>query len=663
MVKRAFAPPDVLVVGLTTVALFTLWAGTDGGYAEVVWYPGGLLLLILAGMAAWATPTRPLGGRSAVAVGFLAAYTCWSYLSIVWAGDRGLALIGANRTLTYLLVLLVVIGRRWSWEQATAYIWVWAGGVVVVGAVMFARVAYAAHPAASFTGGRLIVPIDYANANAALFTLAAWPLVVCAQSRAVPAVIRAVSLAAAGVAVELALLAQSKGGALATAAVLVLLAAVAPRRVRLFVPVALVAAVVALFHGPLFRVYDSVSQGDDSASATRAALSAIGASVLVLLVSGAIVAIVERSLDRLGERRARLVNALAAAAGIVALVVGAAAAVERFGNPASVASHAWHAFKHPARTTAASSHFATSAGNHRYDFWRVAVHQVESSPLLGAGADNFAADYLRLRRSSEEPLYPHSLEARVLGGTGLIGFLLFGGFVASAGLLCLSAARSRLPGRGTLGLAAVSIFGYWLAHGSVDWLWEFPALTGPALATVACTASCVETAPRGPWSKRARRALAAASIVAAVAAAVALGPAWLAARETSLGVQVWRAEPALAYERLDQAARLNRLSDQPYLIAGTVAERKRDWQRAGRYFTLALDRNSSNWYALLERGIANELTHQHAAAISDLEQAQRLDPREPIIRGVLEDVHAGRPIEITSLDRAMLERTEVQGGR
>ena len=641
---------------LTTLGAFALLSATDGGYAEVVWYPVGVLLLILGVVLAWAAPPRRPGKRTGLAASLFAAYTAWAYLSITWAGDRGLALTGANRTLVYLIVFLVVLSRRWGGREALWYAAAWAFSTVAIGLVSLGWDAYSAHPEDGFADGRLVLPIDYANANAALFVLAALALLVAAQARTLSTLVRSAALGAAGVSVELALLAQSKGGALALAATMVVFLAVIPQRARFAVPVVLVAAMVAVVHRPLLVVYERVGAQDHAASAVQAALSVIGVSFAILVVAGLVSVLVDRRLA--SPRLSRVLAGVFAASVCALIVVGASITIERYGDPVSIVSRSWHAFKHPAAPSAASSHFVTSAGNHRYDFWRVAAEQVKSSPVLGAGVDNFAVDYLRDRRSSEEPLYPHSLEARLLGGTGVVGFLLFGGWAAISAWLALAAARSRTSFAG-VGAAALTMLVYWIAHGSVDWLWEFPALTCPVVAVVAC-ATVAEESLRPIASSSLRHRLSVAALaLASVASLVALVPAWLAARDAALAVRVWRADPVTAYARLADAARLNRLSDQPYVIAGTVAERRRDWPKVERLFSRALRRNRFNWYSLLERGLARSMTGRADDATRDLEAARALDPREPIIRRVLGDVRAHRRVETRSVDAALLDRAQL----
>ena len=55
--------------------------------------------------------------------------------------------------------------------------------------------------------------------------------------------------------------------------------------------------------------------------------------------------------------------------------------------------------------------------------------------------------------------------------------------------------------------------------------------------------------------------------------------------------RVWTTAPQTAYARLNDAARLNPLSDEPYLVAGSIALRFGDLARADHEFALALERS------------------------------------------------------------------------
>src|SRR5689334_17038143 len=91
---------------LAAIALFVVWATDQAGYPVTRWAPGGLVVLALLTIAAIAmrrTRVRP-PATVLLALGALAAYTGFSYLSIAWAASQGDAFEGADRTLLYLLV-------------------------------------------------------------------------------------------------------------------------------------------------------------------------------------------------------------------------------------------------------------------------------------------------------------------------------------------------------------------------------------------------------------------------------------------------------------------------------------------------------------------------------------------------------------------------------
>jgi O-antigen ligase len=604
-------------------------------------------------MRAWGTWTT-------VAFAAFAAYVGWAFLSILWAEDRGIALVGANRALLYLILFAVVAARGWRGSDAFVLAAAWALATVTAGAVTLVRVADAVQPAAFFVSGRLSTPVDYANANAALFVLAAWPFVVAMQERRFPVPVRAVAAALATLSAELAFLGQSKGAAIGVAVTLVVMVAVATKRGRLIVSVGLIGVVIAAFHGPLLDLYHHMNDAGDDRHSARVAVWTMFGSAVVAGALGALVAVADRVATARRPRALRI-----ASTALVTLTAATAAAsciavVAHYGGPSQAAHRAWHAFRHPSASDA-SSHFTSTTGNHRYDVWRVAAHQFKRAPLTGAGIDNFGADYIRERRTDEQPLYPHSLEARLLGGTGLIGFLLFAVFAAVLLWRVAAVARSRGP-QAPAGLAAFAMLVYWLAHGSVDWLWEFPGLSGPVVAASACAAAL---APARSWqlTKRYRRLLAAAAAIVAVAAAAILGASWLAARDIAVALSTWRADLPAAYADLQQASALNKLSDEPYVVAGTLAERRSDWSRAERQFELAIGRNDQNWYSHLELGVALANQGKSAAAVRELQRARALDPAESLIADSLVAARAGRHIDARSLDREIIARTPAGAAR
>ena len=188
-----------------------------------------------------------------------------------------------------------------------------------------------------------------------------------------------------------------------------------------------------------------------------------------------------RKVPRLSRRASRGIGVVVAV-GVLALGV-AGVLVTTHGDPVSFVKRQWHGFVHIDYAPSSTTHFF-SVGSGRYDFWRVAVDAVKAHPVGGLGQDNFADYYITRRHTGEEPRWTHSLEFRLLAHTGIVGFVLFAVFLIAA---VVAAAVAIRRGRARPLLAAAAAGGMlpllpWLVHGSVDWFWEVPALSGPAFA-------------------------------------------------------------------------------------------------------------------------------------------------------------------------------------
>jgi hypothetical protein len=182
------------VPSLAAIALCVVWATDQAGYPVTHWAPGGLIVLALLVIAAIAV-RRPLARATPavlVALGCLAAYTALSYLSILWAGDSGEALAGADRTLLYLLIFALFASWPQSALTAAALLLIWV--LSLTGLALFALLhldaAAASRMPALLPGGRLTFPSGYANANAAEWMMAFWPSLLLARERRLPWALR-----------------------------------------------------------------------------------------------------------------------------------------------------------------------------------------------------------------------------------------------------------------------------------------------------------------------------------------------------------------------------------------------------------------------------------------------------------------------------------------
>jgi tetratricopeptide (TPR) repeat protein len=690
----SFRESPTTVPALVAIAVLIVWATSQAGYPLTHWAPGGLIVLALLAMGLVAAPPSlqemPMAVR--VALACLLAYTALSFLSILWAGVPGDAWEGADRTLLYLLVFALFAlwrGRAWS---AAVLLGVWTVAMIVLAVYVAVRVDLAS--GRSFVGlfaeERLAYPSGYPNATAAQWLMAFWPALLFARSERIPWGLRGLLAGGSVLLADLALLSQSRGSLYATGVMIVLVFAFVPGRLRTFVTAIPVTLAIAVTTPIVLRVGDRLQSGQSAGAALSAAVAAmLAAALLVGLLTGLGAAFESRpAFSPALASRARRGVAVAAVATLVAVLAGGLAAAS---DPIARVRSAWHSFKagYPA-TEASGSRLVSGLGSNRYDFYRVALDEFVAHPVLGIGTDNFAQQYLAHGRSGETPRYPHSVELRTLTQTGVLGALL-----ALAGLSAALLAGARAMRRSdrlgrAVAAAALGGFAYWAVHGSFDWFFEFAGLGAAAFALLglACsidpgrparprpasgggTGSAAALSIRGtsvhpgrtrmPGRARARGlALGALLAAAALAACVSLAAPWLSQRRIDSAARIWPRAPLAAYARLSDAARLNPLSAEAYLVAGSIALRFGDLARADRQFSLALQRTPDDAYATLERGAIASARAEQAAALALLTRALRLNPKDALARQALTLARRGGRVNIEQLNRSIFLRAQLR---
>jgi len=368
---------------------------------------------------------------------------------------------------------------------------------------------------------------------------------------------------------------------------------------------------------------------------------------------------------------------------LVAILAGGWVAA---GDPLARAEHGWHTFKGGyGADNAKVNRLVSGLGSGRYDFYRVALDEFTAHPLVGIGADNFAQQYLARGREEQSPHYPHSVELRTLVQGGIVGLLIavvgLGAALLAGGRVVLCARRRQSdPLSAAVAAAALSGFAYWAVHGSVDWFWEFAGLGAPAFALLGLACGLASRRPSGaspaaatgsaggagagavadgerrraPSARLLRRVTIAAAVALALAATASLLAPWLSQRQLQNAAKIWPTAPRRAYSQLDDAARLNPLSDAPYLLAGSIALRFGDLARADHEFSLALKRDSGDAYATLERGAIASARGEQKLALVLLARTHRLSPHDELIQEVLAFVRKGERIDIDRLNRSIL---------
>ncbi len=456
----------VVIFGPTALAFFS------GGYFGPARLIAAITTWALVIVVALVAP-RPLPSSTAgrLALAGLTLLTVWTAVSISWAPIAGRAQEDLQRLVLYLgfffaaLVLLRGANvRRWL-EPALVL-----GAFVVIayalserllpGVIEFARSESAA--------GRLEQPISYWNA---LGLLGAIGFVLATRVAGDPERERALRAGAAAAAVALGLgvyLSFSRGALAAVAAGVVFLLALAPKgRPQLRAAVTVVgASVVAAAVASRLPTVQSIDPGERGDSTEG--LIMLGALILLAGVAAYVVA--RRPSERpLAPSAPSLPvsrpTAVLATAGV--LIVAAALAAAVFEGKPEGTSPVHGA--DPARLG--------SIDTNRYRYWEVAIATWADNPIHGVGSGGFLVEWLKERDRVDKSGDAHSLYLETLAELGLVGFAFLMAFLFGTAAAVVRLHRVA-PGPATAlagGLAA------WAVHAGLDWDWEMPAVTLPAL--------------------------------------------------------------------------------------------------------------------------------------------------------------------------------------
>jgi O-antigen ligase/polysaccharide polymerase Wzy-like membrane protein len=653
-----------LVAAAAVLAVLVFFAAKSGGFSATTWYPGAVFLLAVLVLALLVAPRLGSVPRVvAAAVVLLWLYAAWSYLSISWAGQKGDAWDGANRTVLYAIAFSLFALWPMRARAAAVVMGAFALAVAGIGLIELLRANGSAHPLGYFIDARFAQPAGYPNADVAMWFTWFFPSLTLASRREVPPPLRGVFMASASLLGGLALMGQTRGWLFAAPVVIVLYLVISRDRVRTAVALVAVLAAAAVYRVPVEAVHNAFAHPAGVDAALSHATSRLLWTSLVLGILTAGAAYADRRLH-VPAPLARRANAGLAVGIALAIGVGVVLLVASQGHPVRRVESAWNDFKRGPEPTGSEARFKFSLGSQRYDYWRVSWDQFRAHPLGGIGADNFQEIYLQKRHSDETPLYPHSIVFRTIAQTGIVGVLLLGGMLACALVAAWRATRRRRGLGAATAAGAVTGFLYWAAHGSVDWFWEFPALGVGAFAMLGLAASLL---PRPAASRAAiepisagRPAWAAAG-VAAVVIGLGLLSQWMAARAARDAARSWPSDLAGAFDDLDTASKLNPISPQPELIRASIAQRVGLADAARKGFLEALDRDPRNTYAVLELGAMAAEAGRRGEATAWLTRMHTLNPRDDLGPLVLSRMRAGKPISAAAVNNILLTRTRKLG--
>ncbi len=470
----------------------------SGGYFDGPRLTG--LFVVAVVLAVVAVATRPVLPRSAAlaAVWLLAG---WVLLSRGRSPLPDVAGDDFERVVLYAGFLLagVAIWRKRS-AARRAEVVVAAGALLVIvyglagrwlpGLVELTRTRSA--------GGRLEQPLTYWNATGLLAAMGAILCVRIAGDRDRPTGLRAVAAASVVPLTSGVYLSFSRGAAAALVAGLLVLVLCAPDRGQVRALVVTMAAGVAgvVVSGLLPGV-----RALEGSHPERDGLLALAATIIFGAVAAVLTA---RAARRADDDRAialpRFVGPAVAVVVILAVLVPV------------LAGRNERAGRRPEAGFGANTQRFTNVNSNRYAYWRVALRTFGNHPVAGVGSGGWGVDWLRERPIADPARDAHSIELETLAELGLVGFalllVLFGGTARAA-------VRTRRvdPALAAGPCAALTA---WAAHSALDWDWEMPGVTLPALTLAAVLIAGADP----PRDKRARPLSRVVLLVAAVACAV-----------------------------------------------------------------------------------------------------------------------------------------------
>jgi O-antigen ligase len=585
-------------------------------------------------------PWEGFGAALGVASGALALLAVWTLLSGSWSDAPSRAAIEFDRTLLYLLVLLLFgfVARR-AGDLATLLRWLAAAVCAVCVVAFLARLLPATFNSEElFANDRLTYPLTYWNAMGIFSALGLVLALHVTSAPGEPVAARLLAAAACPPVAAVLYFTFSRGGIAAAAIGVVLYLLIAHPRGLL----GGLLAVVPTTAVALWVAYDA-----DLLATSRFASAAAEGQREHVLVIGAVCMVAAAGLRalalpldaraerwRIPEHRRTTVRWVAGAVAVVALVVVVVAAdlpgridQERreFAQGAILPG-----------TPDLRDRLVRSGNNGRVANWRVAREGFEAQTLHGSGAGTY-----RLLWERDRPAPPfnvtdgHSLYLEVAAELGVVGVVLL--LIALLTPLGVAAARLRGEERHAHGafLAAGLML---LIHAGVDWDWEMPAI----FLWYFAASGVVLAAPAGGGGHapaRLTRVLAGLACLALI-----LTPATVYFSQTALAGAIE------AFDRGDCRTAIDKALDarddfgdrpEPYEILGYCDARAGQNALAVRAMRSAVERDPDNWQYAYGLAVTQALAGQDPRA--EAARARRLNPLEPLARGLTRDLRRAGP--------------------
>jgi O-antigen ligase/polysaccharide polymerase Wzy-like membrane protein len=655
-------PAGALLVALLAACAYAAFAHGAVALPEETYLQVGLAVVAIIAAGMWlgraglrldASPTAWWG------VGLLAAFTAWSGLSLWWsiAPDRTWGEL--NRATAYLLLVVLGIAVGTSAARAVERLALGLLGVFL----MVALYAYGGKvlPGVNVPGlfdlnhastvSRLRAPLEYWNALALVCVIAIPIAVRVVADMDRRAIVRLAALAATCLLIVVVGLTYSRGGFLALSVAALLMTVLGGARLRGLVVLGVAGFAALLILGVAFTRVGLTGNGIPLGQRISDGRVLLGATVFcgaLLMAAGLALLRLERRINWSRERSRKIWRTLGIVGLAVAVVaLGGVAASDR--GPGGTLSDIAKSFTETRedRVTDPVRLISTNSGN-RWIWWKEAAGAFSDRPVGGWGGGSFPLVHLRYRTNRIPVAQPHSVPLQFLSETGFIGAALALGGLGALFFVAFGRVRAMPWGRERdFGVALFAGAVAWLVHGLVDWDWDIPGVTVPALVALGVLCGLPSAGagrPRrrvGPFGEPEPSgyglrmvALAATTLLLAVYGVSCVLPAWSDSKTAGAGIGVTSEATAEELERAaaqaELAARLDPLAVHPLFVASSIAQGRGRLLDSRRYLLEAVDRQPNNpetWLRLA--ALALQLADREGlrrAAYKALE----LDPNNPV---------------------------------
>ncbi len=642
-----------LLIGLVALCAYAAFArgATDLGAETRLQVL--LTALAVAAAVAWlgvAAPAPTIDRRAGLAVGLLTGFAVWCGLSLLWSVAPADTWVEVNRTIEYALFTALALAAASRAQDPTdlAARGLLAVAVAVALYALGGKVAPWVHvgpidldQTAIFS--RLRAPLDYWNALGLVCVLGAPLALRIATDVTHEQARRLRALLALGLLVVVLGLTYSRGGVLALVVAVAATTWLGGPRLRGLAVVGLVAVAAApglafaFSQGPL--THDNVPLHQRVGPGLQLALVLVVSFAGLYLAGRTLLAREARTPvePAVTARVSRLlVRGVIAAAAIAVLLL----IVSPRGLTGSI-SHEVDAFTQAKAVpvTDPSRLLSTNSGN-RWVWWKEAAGAFADQPIGGWGAGSFPVTHLLYRQPPAlDVQQPHNVPLQFLAEDGLFGALLALGAIGLLIAAGLTRVRSLPEGR-ERALAGACIAGglAWAVHCVVDWDWDIPGATLPALLLLGVAARAVPrpgaaAGAQRPSLRRPRSALAALAVVtlalAAFAASAILPDLSRSKAQQALAQAASAntdAQLASAQSTAELAARLNPLAVEPLLDAAVIADHRGQRLAERGYLLRAVQRAPYDALPWIRLAYLAVTLGDRAGLLSAAHQALAVDP-------------------------------------